>query len=66
MVVEHDIRTESLGSWRSKNDAEVAEAVLDIEFEIFEDLVVRIITRHWPRSVVGFYIRVASVTSNDN
>ncbi|ESQ40277.1 hypothetical protein EUTSA_v10016054mg [Eutrema salsugineum] len=39
MMVEHDFRTESLGSWRSKNAAEVAEAVLDIEFEIFEDLV---------------------------
>ncbi|XP_010490857.1 PREDICTED: uncharacterized protein LOC104768550 [Camelina sativa] len=39
MMVEHDFRTESLGLWRSKNDAEVAETVLDIEFEIFEDLV---------------------------
>ncbi|CAH2074282.1 unnamed protein product [Thlaspi arvense] len=39
MMVEHDFRTESLGSWRSKNDAEVSELVLDIEFEIFEDLV---------------------------
>ncbi|KAJ4882360.1 Uncharacterized protein Rs2_32453 [Raphanus sativus] len=39
MMVEHDFRTESLGTWRSKNDAEVAEVVLDIEFEIFEDLV---------------------------
>ncbi|KAF8118889.1 hypothetical protein N665_0002s0191 [Sinapis alba] len=39
MMVEHDFRTESLGSWRSKNDAEVAEAVLEIEFEIFEELV---------------------------
>ncbi|KAJ0235128.1 Histone-lysine N-methyltransferase SETD1B-like protein [Hirschfeldia incana] len=36
MMVEHDFRTESLGSWRSKNDA---EAVVEIEFEIFEDLV---------------------------
>lgn len=39
MMVEHDFRTESLGLWRSKNEAEVAETVLDIEFEIFEDLV---------------------------
>lgn len=39
MMVEHDFKTESLGLWRSKNDAEVAETVLDIEFEIFEDLV---------------------------
>ncbi|EOA20394.1 hypothetical protein CARUB_v10000706mg [Capsella rubella] len=39
MMVEHDFRTESLGLWRSKNDAEVAETVMDIEFEIFEDLV---------------------------
>ncbi|KAG7553997.1 hypothetical protein ISN44_As11g002870 [Arabidopsis suecica] len=39
MMVEHDFRTESLGLWRSKNDAEVAETVLDIEVEIFEDLV---------------------------
>ncbi|KAG2262466.1 hypothetical protein Bca52824_069545 [Brassica carinata] len=39
MMVGHDFRTERLGSWRSKNDAEVAEVVLDIEFEIFEDLV---------------------------
>ncbi|KAH0907998.1 hypothetical protein HID58_039825 [Brassica napus] len=39
MMVEHDFRIESLGTWRSKNDSEVAEVVLDIEFEIFEDLV---------------------------
>lgn len=39
MMVEHDFRTESLGLWRSKNEPEVAESVLDIEFEIFEDLV---------------------------
>ncbi|CAN8297887.1 unnamed protein product [Cochlearia groenlandica] len=40
MMVEHDFRTESLGLWRSKNDdAHVAETALDIEFEIFEDLV---------------------------
>ncbi|CAN7113492.1 uncharacterized protein LOC103855534 [Brassica rapa] len=39
MMVEHDFRTESLGSWRSKNEAEVAEAVVEIELEIFEDLV---------------------------
>ncbi|VVB13091.1 unnamed protein product [Arabis nemorensis] len=39
MMVEHDFRTESLGLWRSKNDAEVADTVLDIEFEIFVDLV---------------------------
>ncbi|RID67925.1 hypothetical protein BRARA_C00126 [Brassica rapa] len=39
MMVEHDFRTERLGSWRSKNEAEVAEAVVEIEFEIFEDLV---------------------------
>ncbi|KFK24831.1 hypothetical protein AALP_AA8G030700 [Arabis alpina] len=39
MMVEHDFRTESLGLWRSKNEAEVEETVLDIEFEIFEDLV---------------------------
>ncbi|KAF8115338.1 hypothetical protein N665_0029s0172 [Sinapis alba] len=40
MMVEHDFKTERLGSsWGSKNDAEVAEVVLDIEFEIFEDLV---------------------------
>lgn len=39
MMVEHDFRTESLGLWRSKNDAEVAETVLDIEYEIFDDLV---------------------------
>ncbi|XP_010423679.1 PREDICTED: uncharacterized protein LOC104708755 [Camelina sativa] len=39
MMVEHDFRTESFGLWKSKNDAEVAETVLDIEFEIFEDLV---------------------------
>ncbi|KAG2334629.1 hypothetical protein Bca4012_015913 [Brassica carinata] len=39
MMVEHDFRTESLGSWRSKNDAEVSEAVVEIEFEIFENLV---------------------------
>lgn len=39
MMVEHDFRKESLGLWRSKNDADVAREVLDIEFEIFEDLV---------------------------
>ncbi|KAG2334615.1 hypothetical protein Bca52824_005795 [Brassica carinata] len=39
MMVEHDFRTERLGSWRSKNDAQVAEAVVEIEFEIFEGLV---------------------------
>ncbi|KAF2539841.1 hypothetical protein F2Q70_00006777 [Brassica cretica] len=39
MMVEHDFRIESLGTWRSKNDSEVAEVVLDIEFEIFKDLV---------------------------
>ncbi|CAH8379707.1 unnamed protein product [Eruca vesicaria subsp. sativa] len=39
MMVEHDFRTESLGSWRSNNDVEIAEAALDIEFEIFEELV---------------------------
>ncbi|KAJ0243989.1 Histone-lysine N-methyltransferase SETD1B-like protein [Hirschfeldia incana] len=39
MMVEHDFRIESLGSWRSKNDVEVSEVVLDIEFEIYEDLV---------------------------
>ncbi|KAL9278332.1 hypothetical protein AtEden1_Chr5g0085811 [Arabidopsis thaliana] len=39
MMVEHDFRTERLGLWRSKNDADVSETVLDIEFEIFEDLV---------------------------
>lgn len=39
MMVEYDFRIESLGIWRLKNDFEVVEVVLDIEFEIFEDLV---------------------------
>ncbi|CAH8343427.1 unnamed protein product [Eruca vesicaria subsp. sativa] len=67
MMVEHDFRTESLGSWRSKNDAEVAEAVLEIEFEIFKDLVEELSQNiGGDRWSLNFNIEVASVASNDN
>ncbi|CAA7034008.1 unnamed protein product [Microthlaspi erraticum] len=47
MMVERDFRTESLGLWRSKNDADVAQEVLDIEFEIFEDLVEELLSEDY-------------------